>query len=76
MADINATSLRKLGFASSDNFGRPKSKQCLNWRGARLWWDGDALMYEGRLLEVDSIDSLVAFIKSLGIKRRPGVKVL
>jgi len=66
--------LRELGFVPRLDFGR--SKHELNWRGARLWWDGVALRFEGEILLVDSMEQLTEFIRSLNLKPRRGVKTL
>lgn len=69
---INRDSLLALGFVKMSW----NNTTYLIWRGAQLRWNGREVNYAGKTLDVTSIEELSSFIKSLNIKKRPGVKTL
>lgn len=69
---INRDSLLSLGFVKMSW----NNTTYLVWRGCQLRWNGRDVNYAGKTLEVATIEELSAFIKSLNIKKRPGVKSL
>lgn len=73
---ITTEQLRKLGFVTSPSIGTKPFPHTLRWRGAPLFWVGGKLMHKGQAVPVETIDDVAAFIKSLNIKPKTGIKAL
>lgn len=72
---INTSSLRKLGFVDQLSHSTRTFKPGLKWRGASLFWQNNQLVYQGKTLDISTIEELVEFIQSLNIKSRGGKKL-
>lgn len=73
---ITTESLRAIGFVSSINFGSKKSNRSeLNWKGAPVWWDGQYLYHQRDVLNLETTEQVVEYIKSLKIKPGRGKKI-
>lgn len=72
MTPITNESLKAIGFVASPRFGRKQRATELNWRGAPLYWDGQRMKYQNRVLTLKSIEEVTSFIESLKIPRGRG----
>lgn len=73
---ITTKQLRDLGFVNAPQCGNTPFPNSLRWRGAPVFWRNGQLFHKSEVISVATIDDVAAFIKSLGIKRKVGIKSL